>query len=422
MATRPSLLIVTPTMPSPVGNGLAMRAGAWLESLAVDFDVTLLMVPLAGWASDVTPVYVADRCRRVVVAPLHDKVDAAYVLCASVQPVQERAAALASYPRPAACRFATRACVGVIADALAGERFDAILVLRSYLTPYVAPLLQQHEAQGRPIAILDLDDDETIGHVRQAALYERNGRHDEAKIESAEAEKYARHERDWLPCFDLLIVCTDEHAARLRADSRTQPVAIVPNTVAAPEGIARVPRGDPAHLLFLGNLSYWPNVDAALFLCREVWPQLCRRSGRALQLRIVGSRPAQEVGELARLPGVAVIHDVPEVASHYAWADVAVLPLRAGSGTRIKLLEAFAHQVPVVATRIGAEGICAGDGTHLLLADDPDAIAVACLRVLDRPALARRLAACAADLVMTRYSRAEGLRAIRATVASALEA
>ncbi len=95
-----------------------------------------------------------------------------------------------------------------------------------------------------------------------------------------------------------------------------------------------------------------------------------------------------------------------------------MVPLAAGGGTRIKLLEAFAHGVPVVATTVGAEGVDARHETHLLIADAPAALAGACSRLLADRGAARRLAAAARGLVESRYAHGLGVRAIRDALAS----
>ncbi|MGE5233101.1 MAG: glycosyltransferase, partial [Acidobacteriota bacterium] len=105
------------------------------------------------------------------------------------------------------------------------------------------------------------------------------------------------------------------------------------------------------------------------------------------------------------------------LAPHYAWASAAIVPLRAGGGTRIKILEAFAAGVPVLATAVGAEGIDAADGRELLLGDGPEELAAACFRLHGDPDLHRRLVAAAGALVRERYSYEVVGRRIREVVA-----
>jgi glycosyltransferase involved in cell wall biosynthesis len=144
----------------------------------------------------------------------------------------------------------------------------------------------------------------------------------------------------------------------------------------------------PDHdLLFVGNMSYVPNIDAVTWLCRQVLPRL---SG--VTTAIVGRQPPPEVRALAS-ERVTVAADVADVTPWYSRTRIAVAPLFSGGGTRIKVLEAFAHQRPVVATTIGAEGLgLSGDGGPILVADEPSAFAAACRRLLGDPGMADDLA------------------------------
>jgi glycosyltransferase involved in cell wall biosynthesis len=132
-------------------------------------------------------------------------------------------------------------------------------------------------------------------------------------------------------------------------------------------------------------------------------------------VEVVGSHPTPAVVDLAEIPGVTVHADVSEVTPFYARAHAAVLPIRAGGGTRLKILEAFAHGVPVVSTAVGAEGLDVVARRHLLVAEEPEALAAASERVLTDPALARQLRSEALELLATRYDATrvgEGIRAL----------
>ncbi len=94
---------------------------------------------------------------------------------------------------------------------------------------------------------------------------------------------------------------------------------------------------------------------------------------------------------------------VSEIEPELARADIAVVPLRIGSGTRLKILESFAHRIPVVSTKIGADGLDVEDGVHLLLADRPEEFAHACRRLVEDRALARRLVDAAERRYLERY-------------------
>jgi glycosyltransferase involved in cell wall biosynthesis len=152
----------------------------------------------------------------------------------------------------------------------------------------------------------------------------------------------------------------------------------------------------------VGTFTYRPNVDAALLLGREIFP-LVRRAIPAARLLLVGHEPPDAVRALARERGVSLAGAVPDVRRAYERAAVAVAPLRAGGGTRLKILEAMALGRPVVSTRVGAEGLAVVDNEHLLLSDTPGEFGSSVARLLgDRP-LRARLAANARRLVEARY-------------------
>ena len=421
MRSRPTLLFVAPIMPAATGNGLAMRAGVFLDALAHDFAVTLLVVPVAGLGPGSLSPYVSERSQRTVTLSLDGTLDPLWALVERVAEPEARAAAIASYPRPALCRNATRQCLDAAARTFAGARFDAVHVMRSYMAPYAERFLPGGSGSAAAFSSLDLDDDEAATHRRLAALALRAGAAREARMAAAEAAKFARHEETWLPRFQLLIACTRAQAEKVAATGDGIDSAVVPNTVALPAVPHRPPRPG-RRLLFVGNLSYLPNVDGICNFVREVMPRLRTLRSDDILLRIAGSAPAPVVVALAALPGVELIVNPVDLASSYAWADLVVIPLSAGGGTRIKLLEAFAHGVPVVATGIGAEGIAAQHGTHLLLADTPEAFAGACALVLSDSALGAHLAKAARGLVESTYSHAVGVRAIRTAFARALPA
>ena len=192
-------------------------------------------------------------------------------------------------------------------------------------------------------------------------------------------------------------------------------IEVVPNAVRIPCEPGNGARGDDSvhRLLFVGSLGYVPNEDAAMLLCDEVLPGIRALTDRPVTLDLVGARPSIRVQRLAARPGVSVSADVADVARCYRDADVVVTPIRAGGGTRIKLLEAFAHQVPVVSSTIGAEGLEVAAGRELLIADEPAEIAAACVRVLTDPHLAGKLRRYAAAFVASRHEWTNVARDIR---------
>jgi sugar transferase (PEP-CTERM/EpsH1 system associated) len=159
----------------------------------------------------------------------------------------------------------------------------------------------------------------------------------------------------------------------------------------------------PNRLVFTGSMDYYPNVHAVLFFARACWPYIRRHVPEAEWL-IVGRNPPAAVRRLARLPGVTVTGSVPDIRSYLAEASVVVVPLRIGSGTRLKILEAFAMRKAVISTALGAEGLAVTPGEHLLIEDQPEAFARAVIALLRDEQRRRRLGEAGRRLVEQAYS------------------
>ncbi|MDR7421389.1 MAG: glycosyltransferase [Armatimonadota bacterium] len=169
---------------------------------------------------------------------------------------------------------------------------------------------------------------------------------------------------------------------------------------------------DPPTILFAGFLAYPPNLDGAVWLLDEIAPRIWRRRPR-VRFRLVGDAP-EALRQRHDPPAVTVRGVASDMWPELATADLVVVPIRFGSGTRIKILEAFAHRLPVVATPAGAEGLEVTHERELLLAGDADAFADACLRALGDLPLRRRLADAGWHLYRTRYRWADIERTILA--------
>lgn len=212
------------------------------------------------------------------------------------------------------------------------------------------------------------------------------------RLEAESARRYRHH-----------VLCSQEDAEVLTQRYGALDVAVVPSGFDASHFVAStppVPR-DPGRILFLGSMSYGPNVDGVVRFCREVLPGLrARRPG--LVLEIVGRDPAPEVLALAA-EGVEVTGEVPDVRPYLERTGALVVPLEIGGGTRLKIVEALALGTPVVSTTIGAEGLGLVDGVHLRLADGAAAFAAATEELLDDRERAERLGSAGRELVWSRY-------------------
>jgi glycosyltransferase involved in cell wall biosynthesis len=156
-------------------------------------------------------------------------------------------------------------------------------------------------------------------------------------------------------------------------------------------------------VVFSGNMEYHPNLGAVRFFRQEVWPRL-RERWPSLVWRLVGKNPAAVSRFTSGDPRIEVTGPVEDAVFELAQARVAVAPLLAGSGTRLKILEAWAAGLPVVSTTLGAEGLPSRDGENLLLADGGAAFAAAVSRVLESADLRQKLGRAGRLLVEKEFS------------------
>jgi glycosyltransferase involved in cell wall biosynthesis len=163
------------------------------------------------------------------------------------------------------------------------------------------------------------------------------------------------------------------------------------------------PSADSRTVLYLGALDWRPNLDAVRLLLDEIFPAVRARHAGA-RLAIVGRRPPAWLRrDAAAAPGVELHADVPDVRPHMAASAVMAVPLRIGGGSRLKILEAIAAGLPVVSTRVGAEGLWLRPGADYALADSPGEMAEALGGVLASPAAALARARQARAGIAARY-------------------
>lgn len=138
------------------------------------------------------------------------------------------------------------------------------------------------------------------------------------------------------------------------------------------------------NLLFTGTMNYFPNVDAVIYFCNEIFPLIQKRFPDA-NFYIVGNHPTDQVSRLAENRGVIVTGYVPDIRPYFDKSSVFVAPMRAGSGIQTKNLEAMAMGTPVVTTSIGAMGLEAEIGKELITADDPQEFANNVIQLIENP-------------------------------------
>jgi glycosyltransferase involved in cell wall biosynthesis len=194
--------------------------------------------------------------------------------------------------------------------------------------------------------------------------------------------KFRRFERDALREADRTIAVSDVDAARFGEDFGVERLSVVENGVDTHFFQPAAARRDPARLLFLGSLDWRPNLDGVQQLLDEVFPHVRQAIPRAT-LAVVGRNPPDALRRrIAATPGVELHASVPDVRPHLADCGLMVVPLRIAGGSRLKILEALAAGVPVVSTRVGAEGLHLEAGRDLRLAEGVSDLAPALIEAI----------------------------------------
>ena len=270
------------------------------------------------------------------------------------------------------------------------QKIDLILVEFSQMAGYQFPA-------GIPVVL-----DE---HNVEFDLLERMAARESGAVRkffnNVEAKKFRREELAACRAAALTLVTSERDGALLRQHAAGLRTATITNGVDC-EQFAR-PAGprQTDSAVFVGATHYFPNEEGVLYFLNEAFP-LIKEKHPQFRFTVVGGKPPMSIVQL-QSDAVQVTGYVNDVRPFMWESSVFVVPLRMGGGTRFKIVEAFAAGIPVVSTRLGAEGIPVEDGRELLLADTPAELAAAVLRVLENPGLAASLASAGLDYVRRHF-------------------
>lgn len=287
-----------------------------------------------------------------------------------------------------------KAAVAAIA---ARDHFDFVHLDSYHMAEYARVIEAQWRAPVR--AVYDWHNIESELVARYAAHAPSLARRTYARLT---AKRLALLERRILQTGFGHIVCSVRERDRLLEIAPAARIAVIENGVDT-ERFAPAPDSAPRQrLVYVGSMDFHSNIDAACWFTREAWPAIHHRFPD-WRLTLVGSNPAPSVRELEREPNVEVTGTVPDVLPYYRDAIAAIVPLRTGGGTRLKILEAMAAGVPVVSTPQGAEGLAVSPGENIDVADDAGGWLPALAALAARPELWNQRSMAGLALVRTQY-------------------
>ena len=368
---KPRALMLSPELPYPLQGGGALRTASLLNYLAQHHTVDLILFrhldsqrPL-----DSLPPGLVDSV-LVLELPRHSRARLARV-------VRNTKRLLRGTP-PLLSRF--QGFGPQIASFVADRRYGVAVLEHFWCAPYHAVIAPSAEA-----TVMDLHNVESVLHGTQAKAADTLA---ERLAHQRFAQIYRRLEAQWLPEFSEVLTASVEDSQRVRAHARRS--VVYPNSIPF-QPTPCVPEEEV--IAFSGNFDYHPNRTAVAWFARHIWPTLAARHP-ALRWRLIGMNPESVRCLVSHLPRVEFTGPVPNAIEELARTRAVVVPLLSGSGTRLKIVEAWAAARAVVSTSLGAEGLPA---ENLVVAETGDFLANVDVLLRDaalRKTLAARGRAC----------------------------
>lgn len=381
------ILFVSLAVPFPPTNGHCRRNWALLQALAEEgHELTLVSfeepLEMGRNGSSLRQV-----CRHVELIPLPAAARS------DGGALWGRLRALTSPLPYGAWRFRCKAMSAAVQAWLARAKFDVVICDDTYNVKNLP------EAVSVPVLLNKHDITHVI--VRRYLTYETNP----AKLAYGWLEYCKLRRWEALACSSLngVLACSAGDRDLLQALSPGADIQVVPNVVNVAD-YAPVAEDDGKTVLYVGAMDWYPNQDAVEFFASEIFPRL-RKIDPKVQFVVVGRNPSEKLRRrFAAVKGIRFTGAVPDVRPEIAKAAICVVPLRIGSGTRLKILEAGAMGKAIVSTRLGAEGLEFVDGEEILLADAPQDFAQVVADLLDDAPRRRVMGLAARRRVQEQYS------------------
>jgi glycosyltransferase involved in cell wall biosynthesis len=370
------ILLLTPQLPYPPYQGTAMRNYGLLKGLARRHQVHLLS-------------FLAPTDRVPDAEPLRELLEGFDTVAQPSRSSLQRLQSLLTSPLPdMAHRLASSDLRAVLARLLDAHRFEVVQFEGIEMIPYLDMLLQRRPVRAHPLLVFD---DHNAEYVLQQRVFEADVRLPRrwpwAAYSFVQWQRLKRYEAGACRQVDVVLAVSEPDRRALARNAPEVEIDVVPNGVdleayasfQAPDGFL------PRHsLVFTGKMDFRPNVDAVLWFADRVFP-LIHAAVPDVHFYVVGQRPHARLDRLRGRPGITVTGWVPETRPYIVSADVYVIPLRSGGGTRLKVLEAMAMRRPIVSTTMGCDGFPVTSGHEVLMADEPQAFAERVLSLLAEP-------------------------------------
>ncbi len=379
-----SILFLTPQLPYPAHQGTALRNFGLIKGLAKrGYQVSLASFEGLGQGSP--DAVLAHFCERITTAqqPPRSKF--------------KRIIDLANGHPDMARRLWSHGFEARIELLVELHKFDVVHIEGIEMAPYIPAIKRLSDAK----IIYDAHNAE---FALQQRIAEQAADPVRKRYSHIQVTRLTRWEAEVCETSDHILAVSERDAQHLRSLGASTPITVLPNAI---DTSTYSPKTRPADIrrpsvVFTGKMDFRPNVDAVLWFVNDILP-LVHEKQPNVEFVVVGKQPHARLRTIANRRHMTLTGFVNQIEPYIAAADVYIAPLRMGSGTRFKLLQAMAMKRPIVSTAVGAEGLDVTHEQHLLLADHPQAFAVSILKILENRNLSKILTENAHELVITRY-------------------
>ena len=377
------LLLVTPRFPYPTRTGDTLTVFHLLQHFSLRHTVDLVSCT-NGTPPPAHIAAVALFCRSVHTVPISP-------LRSAINGV---GALLRRKPLQAEWFYASRVA-RTIEQLVRHNRYDVLYAHTLRAARYLTEL----QAPSRSLRVLAMQVSMQLNY-RRLARYERNPFY--RLIFNYEAARLGAFESELVAHFDRALVISEVDRAAI-CDRHTERFFECPHGVTLDDEPALVDEREPNTIVFSGNMNYRPNVDAAIFFVREIFPRIRARVPNVVFF-IVGTNPHGSIRALCNQPGIMVTGEVDSVYSWLRRATIGINPLRAGAGLQNKVLEGMACGLPMVVTPVANEGIKAVPDVHLLTAETASDFADEVVRLIGNADLRHKLGDAARKFIEENWS------------------
>ncbi|GAB4529345.1 MAG: glycosyltransferase [Anaerolineae bacterium] len=392
------VLMLTPYLPYPPVSGGRMRTYNLIKNLSTDYTITLLCFGRPEeTAFDYSPLRAYCDVTVIDRESSPGTLKAALLSLSSTKPITMRL-------------YGTEAMRAAVARALAEKPVDVIHVESFYMMQNLPENLSVPVLMSEPAVEYLV----WAKHARVAEpWYTRPGI-------ALEAFKMRQTEPQVWESADVVGAMSEVDAGVIRKAAPRARVMLTPNGVDVDYF-----QPDAAHprmtntAMYMGDYKYFPNTDAVGYFVEDIMPRIKARRPD-FHLTLVGKDPTPEMRELAG-DDVTVTGLVDDTRPYLWGSTVFICPLRSGSGTRFKLMEALACGCPVVSTSLGCEGLGAVDGVHMLIRDEPQSFAEAVLELMDHPERGQAMGAAGRAWVVEKHAWSHSAALVREAYAQAAQ-